>query len=60
MTQADKIYEEPRGKTTGFFIQRRFKTISLDQFIGLKEHFRWDPEAKLLGGLKIDDQFKLG
>ena len=31
-----------------------------DQYIGLKQDFRWDREAGLLGGLKIDDQLELG
>ena len=34
--------------------------ISPDQFIGLKEEFRWNRDGELLGGLKIDDQYKLG
>ena len=32
----------------------------LDQFIRSIEHLRWNRNADLLGGLKIDDQFKLG
>jgi len=35
------------------------RLISPDQFIGPKEEFRWNREAKLFDGLKIDDQYKL-
>ncbi len=36
------------------------RLISPDQFIGPKEEFRWNRDGELLGGLKIDDQYKLG
>jgi len=50
--EADKQAATDGAVVVITFLRTRPWSVPLDQFIGLNQDFRWDHEAKLLGGFK--------